>query len=107
MRRLASVLVLLAAGVGLSASPALAQRRHAVRVAHFAATAPPLTVHGRSFLDPGVVAPVGSETHYVQDIMQPSQDLMEEGFGRSKFGNETLPGRYILVPGRPEPLFEF
>ena len=65
-----------------------------------AVTAPPLTVQRRSFLDSGNVVPVGSMHNYV--ISQPggpANNPMEEGFGRSKFGNETLPGRFE-TPGR-------
>ncbi|HUZ67090.1 MAG TPA: hypothetical protein VMU56_05440 [Beijerinckiaceae bacterium] len=104
MRHIGPVLVLLAAGIGLSAAPALAQTRHPVRVRRVY-TAPPLTVHRRSYLDPGVMAPVGSENSYVWAVTQPRQDMMEQGFGRSKFGNETLPGQFL--PGRPEALIEF
>ena len=79
-------------------------RHHArVRVARHAA--PPLTVHRRSFLDPGNVVPVGSQSNYMTDntifIRTPDQN-----YARSKFGNETLPGPFDL-PGRQEPIFEF
>jgi hypothetical protein len=67
--------------------------------------APPLVVHGRSFLDPGNVVPVGSENRYVVEstLFNRTPDQMNQ---RSKFGNEALPGPFDL-PGRPEPIFEF
>jgi hypothetical protein len=66
---------------------------------------PPLTVNKRSFLDPGPVVPVGSESNYmVQNtyfVTTPDQN-----FARSKFGNEALP-QPLEVPGRPEPIYQF
>ena len=97
MRRIGSVFFLMALGLAAGSAPALAQGR--------AYAAPPLTIHPRSFLDPGVIAPVGSENSYVWAVTQPHDDLMEQGFGRSKFGNETLPGQFL--PGRPEALIHF
>ena len=105
MLRPGSVCVLLALAAGLGAAPALAQTRHPARVRRVY-SAPPLTIHRRSYLDPGVIAPVGSQNSYVWAVTQPGQDMMEQGFGRSKFGNETLPGRYFRS-GRPEALVRF
>lgn len=81
-------------------------RHHAPRVIHVVHyRAPPLTVRPRSFLDPGNVVPVGSESNYVNDstIFNRTPD---QNYARSKFGNETLPGPFDL-PGRQEPILEF
>jgi hypothetical protein len=63
----------------------------------------PLTVQGRSFLDPGKVVPVGRESSYVH---------AGHTFGRtpdfyaqpSRYGMETLPGRFDFPR---QPLFNF
>ncbi len=69
------------------------------------AGAPPLTVRGRSFLDPGNVVPVGTNNAYVLDSTTFNR-TPDQIYDRSKFGNETLPGPFDL-PGRQEPLVEF
>jgi hypothetical protein len=68
--------------------------------------APPLTIQRRSFLDPGVVAPVGSRSRYVQAITSLAVPVYADiGVGHG-FGYETLPRRFD-PPGRPQPLYEF
>ena len=68
-------------------------------------SAPPLTVNRRSFLDPGPVVPVGSQSNYVtaNTIFNRTPDQV---FQRSKFGNEALPAP-LEVPGREASFFEF
>ncbi len=66
---------------------------------------PPLTVNKRSFLDPGPVVPVGSESNYmVQNTYFATTP--DQNYARSKFGNEALP-QPLEVPGRPGPIFQF
>jgi|GEM_PF-922733 len=66
---------------------------------------PPLTVNKRSFLDPGPVVPVGSESNYmVQNTYFATTP--DQNFARSKFGNEALP-QPLEVPGRPQPVYQF
>jgi len=66
---------------------------------------PPLTINKRSFLDPGPVVPVGSESAYmVQNTYFATTP--DQNFARSKFGNEALP-QPLEVPGRPQPVYQF
>ena len=62
-----------------------------------------ITVQKRSFLDPGKVVPVGSESLYVQSghYYSRSPDYYST---RSRFGAETLPGRFDVPQ---QPLFNF
>lgn len=66
---------------------------------------PPLTVNKRSFLDPGPVVPVGSESSYMtsQTTFNRTPDQVSR---RSFYGNESLPAP-LEVPGRSQPVFEF
>jgi hypothetical protein len=98
---------LLAAFAAVPAVAATHHVRHHARMHVVQHQAPPLTVRRRSFLDPGNVVPVGSQSNYMTDntifLRTPDQN-----FARSKFGNETLPGPFDLVgAGRQQPLFEF
>ncbi len=68
--------------------------------------APPLTIQRRSFLDPGVVVPVGSRSLYVAAITQLAVPVYAEMGVGGGFGYYTLPRRFD-PPGRPEPLFVF
>ena len=96
---------LLAAFAAMPTVAAAKPARHHARAHVVRRAAPPLTVHRRSFLDPGNVVPVGTGSNYMTDntifIQTPDQN-----FARSKFGNETLPGPFDL-PGRQQPIFEF
>lgn len=65
----------------------------------------PLTVQKRSFLDSGRVVPVGSESRYVSDTVN-YQRTTDYYYARSRYGNETLPGRFDN-PGRGGALFNF
>ena len=63
-----------------------------------------ITVKKRSFLDAGKVVPVGSETGYVTagQYFTRTTDYYSQ---RSRYGNETLPGRFDLPNDKP--LFHF
>ena len=62
--------------------------------------APPLTIQRRSFLDPGPVAPVGSQNRYVQSITTLAVPMYAEIGVPGRFGYDTLPRRFD-PPGRP------
>ncbi|WP_158814318.1 hypothetical protein [Methylocapsa sp. S129] len=52
-----------------------------------------VVVHtGRSYLDPGASAPVGSENHYFSDSTHYSQEGPD--FTQNTAGSELLPGRF-------------
>jgi hypothetical protein len=107
----ASLLAALAALPSEAGAKPLRHAHHAApaHVTHYVVDshtgAPPLTVRGRSFLDPGNVVPVGSQNAYVAESTTFNRTT-DQLYARSKFGNETLPGPFDL-PGRQEPLFEF
>lgn len=64
-----------------------------------------IIVHtGRSYLDPGTSATVGSENHYFSDTVPygPGGPTFSSAIG----GQELLPTRFN-PPGRYEPLFRF
>jgi hypothetical protein len=103
MRRAISLIVLAAAVTAFGSTADAQSRRERV---YIATNAPPLTVQRRSFLDSGTVVPVGASHNYVTSQTGPAYNPMEEGFGRSKFGNETLPRRFD-TPGRQGPVFGF
>ena len=107
MRRIASI-ALCATALAALALPAEARVRHPrQRVVMVDTFAPPLTIQKRSFLDPGPVVPVRSLQQYVTVGTGPAQNPMEQGFGRSKFGNEALPRSFDPpIPGRPVNLFD-
>jgi len=69
-------------------------------------TAPPLTNQRPTFLDPGVVAPVGSRNRYVQSITTLAVPVYAEINVPGHFGYDVLPRRFD-PPGRPQPIFEF
>jgi hypothetical protein len=87
------------AGLTLAGDLAVAQTR-------IRETAPPLTIQRRSFLDPGVVAPVGSRNRYVQSITTLAVPVYAEINVPGHFGYDVLPRRFD-PPGRPQPIFEF
>lgn len=66
---------------------------------------PPLTVNKRSFLDPGPVVPVGTESAYMTANTYFAR-TPDQNYNRSKFGNEALP-QPLEVPGRPGPVYQF
>ena len=107
MRRIAT-LALCATALATLAIPAEARVRHyRQQVVVVDTIAPPLTINKRSFLDPGPVVPVRSLQQYVTVGAGPAQNPMEEGFGRSKFGNEALPRSFDPpIPGRPVNLLD-
>jgi hypothetical protein len=114
MHRLARRLVLGSAVIASFATAAEAADakplKHHPRYAHYVSAPasyarPPLTVNKRSFLDPGPVVPVGSESAYmVQNTTFATTP--DRNYARSKFGNEALPGP-LEVPGRPQPVYQF
>jgi hypothetical protein len=66
-----------------------------------------VVVHtGRSYLDPGTSAEVGSEDHYFSDTTPYSFSGLGPSFTGAAAGFELLPTR-LNPPGRPEPLFQF
>lgn len=66
-----------------------------------------VVVHtGRSYLDPGTSAAVGSEDHYFSDTAPYSYTGLGPAFSADTAGFERLPSRFN-PPGRPEPLFQF
>jgi hypothetical protein len=82
---------------------ALQRRAHR----HVAASHGDIVVHtGRSYLDPGTSAEVGSENHYFSDSLGPSYGQMGIPFSSATAGNQNLPTRFY-PGGRPEPLFQF
>jgi hypothetical protein len=80
---------------------ALERRHHR----HWVARGGDIVVYtGRSYLDPGTSAEIGSENHYFSD----SVNYGAEGpdFTSAIGGFELLPSRFN-PPGRPEPLFQY
>ena len=66
-----------------------------------------VVVHtGRSYLDPGTSAEVGSENHYFSDTTPSSFSGFGPSFSGGAGGFELLPTR-LNPPGRAEPLFQF
>ncbi|MGO8797662.1 MAG: hypothetical protein ACLQE9_01770 [Roseiarcus sp.] len=66
-----------------------------------------VVVHtGRSYLDPGPTAAVGSENHYFSDTAPYSYTGLGPSFTGNVAGFERLPTP-LNPPGRPEPLFQF
>ncbi len=62
--------------------------------------APPLTIQKRSFLDPGNVVPVGSDTPEYVAANTTELVPVYAGYAPSRFGESTLPGRFDL-PNNP------
>jgi hypothetical protein len=100
--------ILIASAAALFVSAALIvdaqalERRHH---RHWVAPGGDIVVHtGRSYLDPGTTAEIGSENHYFSD----SVNYGAEGpdFTSAIGGFELLPSRFN-PPGRPEPLFQY
>ena len=107
MARLSSLLIvttLALAFVGTLGADAQALSRHP---RHRLARAGDVVVHtGRSYLDPGASAEVGSENHYFSDTAPYSFSGLGPSFSGATAGFELLPTR-LNPPGRPEPLFQF
>jgi hypothetical protein len=98
---IASAIVLAVSAALLADAQALERRRHH----HWIARGGDIVVHtGRSYLDPGTSAEIGSENHYFSD----SVNYGAEGpdFTSAIGGFELLPSRFN-PPGRPEPLFQY
>jgi hypothetical protein len=92
--------------LGAAALAGLLASEIAVAQTRLREAAPPLTIQRRSFLDPGVVAPVGSRARYVQSITTLAVPVYAELGVPGRFGYDTLPRRFD-PPGRPQPIFEF
>ena len=104
LRSLIAAAVTLAAVASLvTDAQALQRRTHH----HIAARHGDVVVHtGRSYLDPGTSAEVGSENHYFSDSLGPSYGQLGPPFSAATAGNQNLPTRFN-PPGHAEPLFQF
>jgi hypothetical protein len=95
----------IAAAAGMLIGDAQAAQRH--HRGHAVASRGDIVVHtGRSYLDPGTSAEVGSENHYFSDSLGPSYGQLGIPFATSTAGNQLLPTRFY-PGGRPQPLFQF
>ena len=107
MARQSRILIVTALALALAAvlgadAQALVRHPH-----HRLARAGDVVVHtGRSYLDPGTSAAVGSENHYFSDTAPYSFSGLGAPFTGSIAGFELLPSRFN-PPGRAEPLFQF
>ena len=100
---IASAVALTVAGAFVADAQALERRTHRHVVAHRG----DIIVHtGRSYLDPGTSAEVGSENHYFSDTLSYSYGELGAPFSSATAGNQNLPTRFN-PPGRAEPLFQF
>ena len=111
MRSSAPVLLafgIASAGLMLAIEPAAAQPRHHHHSRHhhvYVSTQPPLTVNKRSWLDPGNVVPVGSESRYVAATTYFAQ-TPDQAYFPSRFHEDAMP-RPLYVPGNMTPLVTF
>ena len=106
MRRTQAILLsAIAAGAAVAfVAEAEAQTRRERGTVVRAASAPPLTIRQRSFLDPGpMVAPRAMHNYVNMDTYWRKHTVDHQ---RGRMGLETLP-RPLDPPGRPSPLFEF
>ena len=100
--RLIVSMVALAMGAALATDAQALQRVHH---RHLASRGGDVVVHtGRSYLDPGTSAAIGSEDHYFSDSTNYGQE--GPGFTGTTAGFELLPTP-LNPPGRAEPLFQF
>jgi hypothetical protein len=100
---IASAVALIVAATLVTDAQALQRRSHR----HVAARHGDIVVHtGRSYLDPGTSAEVGSENHYFSDSLGSSYGQLGIPFSSATAGNQLLPSRFN-PPGRAEPLFQF
>ncbi|HEY5226358.1 MAG TPA: hypothetical protein VIJ06_06160 [Methylovirgula sp.] len=110
MRPLATVLLafgLASAGLAVVIAPAAAKPRHHHPRHHmtYVDNQPPLTVNKRSWLDPGPVAPLGTENRYVAETTYFVQ-TPDEVYFPSGFHEDAMP-RPLYVPGNMTPLVTF
>jgi hypothetical protein len=103
MKLIASALAL-ASVLALAGNAQALERR--VRHQHYSASrGGDVVVHtGRSYLDPGTSAEVGSENHYFSDSTSYGGSRGPTFGGNAGF--EVLPNQFN-PPGRREPLFQF
>ena len=100
---IAAAVALAAAASLVTDAQALERRAHR----HVGVRQSDIVVHtGRSYLDPGTSAEVGSENHYFSDSLGPSYGQLGIPFSSATAGNQLLPTRFY-PGGRPEPLFQF
>lgn len=98
------ILAASAIALALSVMAASAQPVHHHR-RHLASRGGDVIVHtGRSYLDPGTSAEIGSEDHYFSDSI--GYGAQGPDFTRNIGGFELLPTP-LNPPGRQEPLAEF
>ena len=112
MRLIASLLLAGVAVVAVTVDGSAQVRRHRVvrgpsRVgaSSWGCVSLPRTVNGRSWLDPGPVAPQGTGTAYVAASTQFAR-TQDRIFSPDKFGNDVIVGQ-PYVPGRTVPVVEF
>lgn len=109
MGRHSRLLVAAAFALAFAAGGAHAQTsgRHPHPHARIAARAGDVVVHtGRSYLDPGTSAAVGTEDRYFSDTERYSFTQVGPSFSDNTAGFERLPTRFN-PPGQTEPLFRF
>ncbi len=101
---LISTALALAVGATFAADAQASVLRHPHR--HFARGGDVVVHTGRSYLDPGTSAAVGSEDHYFSDTAPYSFSGLGPSLTGATAGFELLPTQFS-VPGRAEPLFQF
>lgn len=100
---IAAAVAIIAAASLVTEAQALERRAHR----HAGVRHSDIVVHtGRSYLDPGTSAEVGSENHYFSDSLGPSYGQFGAPFSSATAGNQLLPSPFY-PGGRPEPLFRF
>jgi hypothetical protein len=107
MARHSKILIVAAVALAVAATlatDAQALVRHPHR--HLARGGDIVVRTGRSYLDPGSSAAVGSENHYFSDTAPYGYTGLGPSFSGATAGFERLPTRFN-PPGRPEPLFQF
>lgn len=97
-------LAIMASGAISGAMAATKPHRHHPRVV-FVDAQPPLTVNKRSWLDPGPVAPQGTDQRYVVEGTRFAQEPDQYAYP-SRQREDVLP-RPFNVPGTMTPLVEF
>jgi len=107
MARHSKILIVAAAALAVAATLATDAQALVRHPHHRLARVGDVVVHtGRSYLDPGTSAAVGSENHYFSDTAPYSFSGLGPSFTGQAAGFELLPNR-LNPPGRAEPLFEF
>ena len=97
MRLVLSAVLAAAAAAALLSDAQAQTRRRAVFV--------PPVIHGRSFLDSGPQAPVGSQSNYVL-LSTTLNAPIYRSFAPDSYGQSALPSRFNN-PGRAQPVARF